>query len=119
MSFDSNTGNINWQRRFRNGNGIVLDTIGLKYDNDDLYVSGTQNNGGFMIKVPSDGAIPGNGTYSGNLTYTVSNVAISNANIAITTSNITLSNAVSTAVTTSNITANTANLYTFNSTRLT
>ena len=124
MSFNANTGNLNWQRKFYQSN-INFSTLGttVKFDNDDVYVASTQVTGktyGYMIKVPSNGTIPGNGVYAGNLVYQTSNVAISNGNITVSLGNtIVLANAVSTAVTTSNITANTANVYTFNSTRLT
>jgi|688.fasta_scaffold114566_2 hypothetical protein len=121
MSFDSNTGNINWQRQFRE-NSIFFTTssTSLVCDSNDLYVSATQTlltDYGFMIKVPASGAIPGNGNYSNSLIYTSMNVAISNANISITTGNLVLSNAVSTAVITTVPGPNTTLLYTFNSTR--
>lgn len=122
MSFNANSGNTNWQRRFyeANINFLTGDTT-IKYDNDVLYVSSTQLTGtdyGYMIKIPSSGIILGNGSYSNNLIYQTSNVSITNGNITLSTGNIVLSNAVSTAVVTSNISANTANLYTFNSTRI-
>lgn len=122
MSFDSNTGNINWQHRFyESGINFLVGDPTIKYNDGNLYVSGTQSTGtdyGFMIKVPASGSIPGTGTYSGNLVYDNSAVTISNANITLTTGNLTIANAVSTAVVTSNITANTSNVWTFNSTRL-
>jgi hypothetical protein len=122
MSVDANSGNINWQRRFYEANiNFATGDTSLKYDNYALYVGSTQSTGtgyGYMIKIPSSGAIPGNGSYSNNLLYQTSNVSITNGNITISNGNIVLSNAVSTAVVTSNTSANTANLYTFNSTRL-
>lgn len=123
MSFDSNTGNINWQRQFRENATFFttgFDSTKLVHDSNDLYVSATQTlltDYGFMIKVPASGAIPGNGNYSNSLIYTSMNVAISNANVSITTGNLVLSNAVSTAVITTVPGPNTTSLYTFNSTR--
>jgi hypothetical protein len=123
MSFNANSGNLNWQRRFyeANINFLINNDVAIKYEDGTLYVTATQTAGtdyGFMIKIPADGTILGNGTYANNLVYQTSNVAISNANISISTGNIVLSNAVSTAVVSSNFAANTSNLYTFNSTRL-
>jgi len=122
MSFNSNTGNINWQRRFyETGINFLTGETAVKYNDGNLYISSTQitgNNYGYMIKVPANGSIPGNGSYAGNLVYDTSNVTISNANVIISTANLTLSNASNTAIVTSNITANTANVWTFNSTRL-
>jgi hypothetical protein len=131
MSFDSNTGNVNWQRQFRQDTTFFNSTllVSTTVNSNDLYVTSFNNSStigtnGFAIKVPADGSIPGSGTYSGNLRlvgnliYSSMNASISNANLTISNANLLLSNAIVTSVIDPNITANTTPLYTFNSVRL-
>lgn len=82
--YDSNGNNI-WQTEFA---GKTFSTYAVIESANNVYVVSDTSNNGVIIKLPNDGSIPGNGNYTGNLTYFTSNVSISNSNVSVSNSNL-------------------------------
>lgn len=79
------SGNLVWQNYLTdNSSTYSVKKIGA-YE-DYLYVCGNQSTKGFLLKIPINGSIPGNGTY-GSITYGVSNATISPSTNLIATYN--------------------------------
>lgn len=85
----NNAGVLQWQNKLSGYNNIIPSSIIYK---DDLYICGALNTKGFVLKLPSDGSIPGTGTYnlfdSNNvvqeITYSVASQTESAANLTET-----------------------------------
>ena len=79
------SGNIQWQTNV-NGATFIAKSVIIK--NNSLYVVGQSNARGFSIKVPSDGSIPGTGSFNIagiNFTYSISSQTETSASNTSTT----------------------------------
>jgi hypothetical protein len=67
----NSSGVIQWQTKLA---GATFTGLGIKYYDSNVYVAGATGSKGYMIKLPSDGSIPGDGSYyvGGTLTLTYS-----------------------------------------------
>lgn len=125
------SGNIIWQNKVGfYGNGIYANTYiipDIKVNDTGMYLIGTLTRsnsagatGSYVIKLPSDGSILGNGIiniFSGadtlNFGYNSSNLTLSNStDIDVTTVNCNLSTPPSSNITTVAIPANTTSMFT-------
>lgn len=88
------SGNTVWCNKMTFSNPMTMFPLRVKSYNGSLYILGENgdNNIGMLFKVPSDGTIPGNGTYPINdgilsytIVYTTDTLNIANANMRLDT----------------------------------
>lgn len=54
------TGSLIWQRKMT---GFTFNAVKLAIYDSNLYIAGSATSNGFVVKLPTDGSIPGTGSY--------------------------------------------------------